>query len=233
VGGSRQLAIATNLLVADDLQSAWRQYQAWCRLFQAKPDKPIPREWLIRTESASEHRMRLFFALLPPRDLSDRLSAIMHGVYAARWQSPQQLHLTLRFVGEVSAAEAEELAAMLPRTVSGGIPPVALSGVGFFGVKGRPNALWIKAVPPNPLTRLHNKLDRLCQAAGLEPERRAYLPHVTVARLSRKAGPIDDWIARNAGFTTGPVQFERCSLMQSVPGSEGSAYLQVASVRLE
>lgn len=176
--------------------------------------------------------MRLFFALLPPRDLFGRLSAIMHGVYAARWQTAGQLHLTLRFVGDISPADAEELASMLPRTVNASVPPVTLSGVGFFGAKGRPNALWIRAVPPEPLVHLHHKLDRLCQGIGLEPERRAYLPHVTLARLSRNAGPIDDWVARHAGFTTGPVQFERCSLMQSVQGSDGREYLQVASVRL-
>ncbi|HTH29445.1 MAG TPA: RNA 2',3'-cyclic phosphodiesterase [Sphingobium sp.] len=175
--------------------------------------------------------MRLFFALLPPRDLHAKLSQIMHGVHAARWQSPQQLHLTLRFVGELGPAAAEELAALLPRTISS-VAPVSLSGVGYFAARGRPNALWVRAVPAEPLLHLHHKLDRICQAIGLTPERRAYLPHVTLARLSRHAGPIDDWIARNAGFTTGPVQFERCGLMQSVQGSEGSEYLQLASVRL-
>lgn len=176
--------------------------------------------------------MRLFFALLPPRDLFGRLSEIMHGVHAARWQTAAQIHLTLRFVGDVSPADAEELASMLPRTISGSVPPITLAGVGFFEVKGRPNALWIRAAPPEPLANLHHKLDRLCQRVGLAPERRAYLPHVTLARLSRSAGPIDDWIARNAAFTTGPVQFERCCLMQSVQGSDGREYLQVASVRL-
>lgn len=176
--------------------------------------------------------MRLFFALLPPRDLFGRLGEIMHGVNAARWQTAAQLHLTLRFVGDVSPAQADELASMLPRTINGTVPPLTLSGVGYFGVKGRPNALWIRAVPPEPLLLLHHKLDRLCQAIGLEPERRSYLPHVTLARLSRNAGPIDDWIARNAGFATGPAQFERCSLMQSVQGSDGREYLQMASVRL-
>lgn len=175
--------------------------------------------------------MRLFFALLPPRDLFASLSEIQRGVPAARWQRAEQLHLTLRFVGDVSPVDAEELASWLPRCVAT-VPPITLSGAGFFGKNGRPNALWVRAGPLEPLLQLHHKLDRMCQRIGLPAERRAFLPHVTVARLSRTAGPIDDWLALHAGFTTGPLQFERCSLLQSEPGSEGRVYLQLASVRL-
>jgi len=175
--------------------------------------------------------MRLFFALLPPLQLVETLGTLMHGVKGARWQSPEQLHLTLRFVGDVPEMLAEELAAMLPSRIVE-IPAISLSGVGFFERRHRPNALWVRALPREPLVQLHQKLDRACQTLGLQPERRAYMPHMTVARLPRDVGPIDQWLARHAGFSAGPLPFPRCSLMQSVPAGNTRQYEALASVRL-
>lgn len=175
--------------------------------------------------------MRLFFALLPPLQLVETLGALMHGVKGARWQSAEQLHLTLRFVGDVPDTLAEDLAAVLPSKIDEA-PAISLSGVGYFERGHWPSALWVRALPREPLAQLHRKLDRACQTFGLQPERRAYLPHMTVARLSRDAGPIDQWLARHAGFSAGPLPFPRCSLMQSVPAGNAMQYEALASVRL-
>lgn len=175
--------------------------------------------------------MRLFFALLPPAALCEALREIMHGVHGAHWQSREQLHLTLRFVGDVSVFQADELAAALPRMIPH-LPALTLSGVGMFETAGRPNALWIRAAPPEPLTHLHRKLDRLCQTIGLKAEGRAYLPHVTLARLPRTAGSVNEWLASNAGRTFGPAQFARCSLMESHLTAAGSEYHQIASTHV-
>ncbi len=176
--------------------------------------------------------MRLFFALLPPAPLCEALRDIMHGVHGAHWQSREQLHLTLRFIGDASAHQADELAAALPRTVST-MPALTLSGLGVFESAGRPNALWIRGTPQEPLAQLHRKLDRLCQTVGLKAEGRAYLPHVTLARLPRTAGPVEGWLADHAGRSFGPAVFARCSLMESHLTPSGSEYHQIASVRLD
>ncbi len=176
--------------------------------------------------------MRLFFALLPPPALCEALRDIMHGVHGAHWQSREQLHLTLRFVGDVNMHQADELAAALPRMVSH-LPALTLAGLGVFESAGRPNALWIRATPAEPLAQLHRKLDRLCQTVGLKAEGRAYLPHVTLARLPRTAGPVQDWLAAQGGRSFGPAVFARCSLMESHLTPAGSEYHQIASVRLD
>lgn len=176
--------------------------------------------------------MRLFYALMPSEAMIAALAPIQHGVSGARWQSAEQLHLTLRYVGDhVPTRVADELAAALPPRIT--LPPATFSGVGFFEAKGKPNALWTRVGPKEALTQLHHKLDRACQAAGLEPEGRAYLPHITLARMARSAGPADEWIARNAGFAAGPFPFARLSLVESVVTDEGSVYEEIASVRLE
>lgn len=175
--------------------------------------------------------MRLFYALVPPDAMIDALQPLLHGVEGARWQAPRQLHITLRYVGEVSARIADELADGLPLHVSS-LPPIGLSGVGFFETRGHPNALWARADPREPLTHLHRKLDRACQAMGLEPERRAYVPHMTVARLSRNAGPVEPWLESHAGLVIPPMPFARCSLMESLSTDEGSHYEELAWVSL-
>jgi 2'-5' RNA ligase len=171
--------------------------------------------------------MRIFFALIPPAGFLETLRPIMCGVDGARWQTAEQLHITLRFVGEVAPALVEELALALPR-LAVAVPPLTLSGSGAFPTHGRPNALWVGVRPVEPLARLHGKLDRLCQQYGLEPDRRAYLPHLTVARLPKSARGADHWVGQNGGFTAGPIAFTRCALMESHLGASGSQYQELA-----
>ncbi|MFT3966914.1 MAG: RNA 2',3'-cyclic phosphodiesterase [Sphingobium sp.] len=175
--------------------------------------------------------MRLFYALMPSDRMIAAVQPLLSGVGGARWQTERQLHLTLRFVGEVSRRTGAELADKLAVQMQDP-PPVAFSGVGFFEKDRRPNALWARAVPKEPLAQLHRRLDRICQEAGLEPERRAYIPHMTVARLPRAAGPIHSWIEAHAGFTTEAMPFARCSLVESMATGEGSHYEELAWIDL-
>lgn len=176
--------------------------------------------------------MRLFYALMPSETVIATLREMMSGVSGARWQSVRQLHLTLRFIGDVSGRLVDDLATALPEGVAT-LPPLALDGVGYFEGNGYPNALWVRAMPKEPLARLHRKLDHACQAAGLKPEGRSYLPHVTVARLPRSAGPIGPWIEQHAAFAMAPALFTRCSLVESIPGDEGHHYEELAWVPLD
>ncbi len=175
--------------------------------------------------------IRLFYALMPSEEMVDALQAVMGGVSGARWQTAAQLHLTLRFVGEVPAKLADELAFALVQRL-GPLPSVSLHGVGHFEKHNVPDTLWIGVRPAEPIASLHRKFDHICQTVGLEPERRAYVPHITVARLSRGVGPIGDWIAEHAGFSVDSLRFPRCSLVQSVLTKHGSYYEELASVPL-
>lgn len=176
--------------------------------------------------------MRIFFALLPPPDLHCRLAGVTHGVNGARWQSAEQLHLTLRFVGETSPRLAEELALALPAAAIS-LPALAIDGVGSFQSGTHPNSLWVRITPAEALLRLHHKIDRICQQHGLEPEGRAYLPHLTVARLPRSAGPVTNWLAAHAGFALDGLRFNRCCLMESVRSDGVQHYHVLASTRLD
>ena len=108
---------------------------------------------------------RLFVALRPPAPLRDTLIDTMDAVEGARWQDEDQLHLTLRFVGEVDPPVAEDLAAALGQVAA---PPFTLvvAGAGHFARKGRPTALWAGIAPSPALVALQHKVERACQRVG-------------------------------------------------------------------
>ena len=108
---------------------------------------------------------RLFVALRPPEDIRDALIDTMEGIDGARWQFDEQLHLTLRFAGEVDARTADDLANALSQV---SMEPFALAirGVGTFDKKGRVTSLWAGVAPCEPLAILQRRIERACQRGG-------------------------------------------------------------------
>ncbi len=175
---------------------------------------------------------RLFVALRPPRPVREQLLAAMHGVSAARWQDDEQLHLTLRFIGEVDRHRAEDIAAAL-----GGLHACAIdariAGVGLFERRGRTHTLWAGVEPPAPLAALHHKVEQRLARVGIDAESRAFLPHITLARLNRSAGPVAPFIARNGAFASLPFVFDQLILYESTLGHGGARYHPVARYPLD
>ncbi|WP_294295074.1 RNA 2',3'-cyclic phosphodiesterase [uncultured Sphingomonas sp.] len=171
---------------------------------------------------------RLFVALRPPADVRAMLLDAMGGIAGARWQDDEQLHLTLRYIGEVERPMAEDVAIAL-ESVRAAAVTLAISGVGKFDGGGRPGgAAWAGVTPREPLAALHKKLDSALVRAGLQPERRAYLPHITLARLSRSAGSPDRFLADHAMLSSAPFTLDQVLLYESHLGSSGATYEAVA-----
>lgn len=175
---------------------------------------------------------RLFVALRPPKAIRERLLGLMGGVPGARWQDDAQLHLTLRYIGEVELHTAEDIATALG-SVSHAPVELRLDGCGVFDdSRGRPNAIWAGVSPREPLAALHRKVDQAIVRAGLEPERRAYLPHITLARMSGSAGPVDRWLAEHAALASEPFAIDAMILYESRLGHGGASYEPVARYSL-
>ena len=169
---------------------------------------------------------RLFVALRPPPAIRAQLAELMGGVPGARWQDDEQLHLTLRFIGEVERPLAEDVVAALGQVHAPAIA-VSLSGVGQFVKRGRADALWAGVAPHDALAALHRKIDAALVRIGLPPEGRAYLPHITLARMARSAGAapeIERWIADHAWLASPPFTLGHVTLFESRLGSEGARY---------
>ncbi|KTF67958.1 RNA 2',3'-cyclic phosphodiesterase [Sphingomonas sp. HT-1] len=166
---------------------------------------------------------RLFVGFRPPPAIRAQLLALAGGVVGARWQSDEQLHCTLRYIGEVDRALAEEVAIALDNVR---FPPfeLAIAGVGEFDSRGRPNALWAGLRPHEQVAQLHQKIDQALVRLGLEPERRAYLPHVTLARMKAVPGANDRFLHDHAGLASPPFTVDNFLLYESHLGGEGSVY---------
>lgn len=175
---------------------------------------------------------RLFAALRPPPAMRERLRATMHGLPGARWQSDEQLHLTLRFIGDVDRHTQADITATLRRVRAPALM-LAVDGVGTFQSKGRPNSLWAAIGAAPDLGRLAKAVDRAIVEAGLAPEARAFRPHITLARLGRTTMPADDWLEANAGLRIEPAAFTHLYLYESILGHEGSIYTVVERYPLD
>lgn len=166
---------------------------------------------------------RLFVGIRPPAAIRAQLLALMGGIPGARWQEDDQLHCTLRFIGDVDRHAAEDIAVAL----SGVRFPafeIALDGVGEFDSRGRPNAVWAGLRPHDALAALHHKVDQAIVRAGQAPERRAYLPHITLARMNASAGTTDRFLEAHAGLASAPFPVEHFLLYESTLGGEGARY---------
>ena len=170
---------------------------------------------------------RLFVAIRPPDPVIDLLLNTMEGVAALRWQEDEQLHLTLRFVGEVERPLAEDLAAAL-ETLRFVPFDIRIAGVGRFDHHKR-GALWAGVEPRTPLAALAAKVERICVAVGLPPERRAFHPHVTLARWGRGAGSsLDTFLAAYAALRSDAFAVSTLTLYESHLGRDGAHYEAVA-----
>ena len=173
---------------------------------------------------------RLFVAIRPPEPVRDLLIDAMEGVPGLRWQDDEQVHLTLRFIGEVERPMAEDLALALSRVRFERFA-IRIAGVGRFEQRGR-GALWAGVEPRAPLAALAAKVERACVGVGLSPERRAFHPHITLARWGRSAaGSLDPYLARHAALVSEPFEVEAFHLYQSHLGRDGAHYERVADYR--
>lgn len=173
---------------------------------------------------------RLFIGIRPPESVSDLLLDAMEGIEGARWQDESNLHLTLRFIGEVGRPAANDLATALARISA---PPFTarVEGVGHFERKGHAHALWARIVPSEPLETLRQKVERACEVARFGRETRKFTPHITLARLNRSSGPIGAWLA-SFGDMHAEWDVEGFTLYESHLGHTGAHYEAIAEYRL-
>ncbi len=175
---------------------------------------------------------RLFVAIRPPEDIRDLLIDAMDDSPALRWVSDEQLHLTLRFIGEVERPLANDVAAALARVRFAAFE-LAVKGVGRFEQRNG-GALWAGVEPRAPVAELAAKVERACVVAGLEPERRAFHPHITLARWNRRnAEAVATFERREADLTSQPFSVDEFVLFESHLSRHGPHYEVAAAYPLD
>ncbi|MDE2181740.1 MAG: RNA 2',3'-cyclic phosphodiesterase [Alphaproteobacteria bacterium] len=176
--------------------------------------------------------MRLFVALALPDAVTKSLEMLQGGVPGARWQTREQMHLTLRFIGE---ADGREAAAIDDALSSIEAPPftLELKGVGSFGGKYARD-LWAGARPGEPVMHLQRKIESALQRVGLEPDGRKFTPHVTLARLKgAQNGHVMDFLTDHALYSSGEFPVDGFVLYSSQLTPNGSRYRAEKAYRLK
>lgn len=168
--------------------------------------------------------IRLFVAVAVPQAAAELLAPLAVGVPGARWSPPENLHVTLRFAGEITESAAEDLDSALS-VVS--VPPfdVALAGVGAFGDPFAPHVLWAGVEPNDILSRLHGRCETAARRAGLKPDMRAWKPHVTLAYLSgAEPSRVAAWTSAHNLLRVPPFRTDAFALYSSWRAGSGSVY---------
>ncbi len=169
---------------------------------------------------------RLFVAIRPPSEIRSQLAALVGDIEGARWQDDAQLHLTLRYIGNVDRRMANDVAEGLGRIVARA-PEMQLSGVGTFAAHGHIDTLWAGVAPRDPLEDLHRKIDRALVSLGFPPESRAYVPHITIARFGKRSRGIEAFVGRHAALASAVFTSDHFTLYESHLGSGGPNYEEV------
>lgn len=172
--------------------------------------------------------IRLFAALAVPDGLGQDLVLRQTGLAGARWHAPQALHITLRFFGEVDEATAQdldlELAKVAARTADKPLA-LSLSGVGAFSEGDRFKAVWAGLDANEPLEVLAARCESAARRAGLEPNKRKYTPHITLAYL-KGADPaaVTTWLTDHALLRSEVFSPHQYGLYSSWRTPQGSRY---------
>jgi 2'-5' RNA ligase len=167
---------------------------------------------------------RLFVAIDPPQDIRDQLSLLCCGLPDARWTPPEQLHLTLNFIGEVEGSVFLDIREALSEI---SVPQLSLQlqGLGFFPPRGQPRVVWAGVEKNASLQLLQRKITTRLFHLGLEPDNRKFSPHITLARLQQTpATKVGKYLERNGFFRTLPFRVDHFSLYSSLLGRKGATH---------
>lgn len=169
---------------------------------------------------------RLFAAIDLPGSVAAQLMRIDPALPGVRWLRRDQLHLTLAFFGNVDVEHEEALLTRL-RGVSFKPFFLPVTGIGTFPQKhGTVNVIWAGVGNGHPqLFHVHRQIQDAALGAGLEPDLRAFHPHVTLARCRNvSAGRLKPFLRQHASFEAGMFRVETCALYSSRRGPAGSVY---------
>jgi len=176
--------------------------------------------------------LRLFVAFPLPDGVIARLSMLCSGVPGARWVEPENMHVTLRFIGEVDETTAADIDHALS-AVEAPAFTTSLAGIETFGKGYKAHTLWVAVQPNTALTHLHAKVESAIVRAGQPPEPRKFTPHVTLARMTKpEMGRLQNYIEGNGLFSAGPFAVDQFTLYESPPGTGGPVYTPLADYPL-
>jgi len=160
---------------------------------------------------------RLFLAIELPEYVKDSLETLGEETLKGfHYVSRERFHLTLKFIGDIPGQLQQEIVkAIDPIEVHQFLLPI--EGLGSFPSKGHPHAVWAGVSSAHPrLFQLHKRIEDALFSIGIEPEKRIYHPHITIARVNHAADEtVKQFLKRHPDFGAAPFKVEEFHLLQS------------------
>ena len=173
----------------------------------------------------SSARHRLFVAILPTGPVRAALAELADDLARARWTPPDQFHLSLRFIGDVTDEQLPAVADALAGVRVAPFP-LGIEGVGRFPPRGQPGVVWVGMGRGHPLLhQLRQQVDDRLLGTGIPFELRPFVPHITVGR-TRDASPatVAQWLKRHRDFVGPTWRVESFHLMASLLTPAGALH---------
>jgi 2'-5' RNA ligase len=177
--------------------------------------------------------MRLFTAIDLPPEVNGRLDALiakLRPLANIGWSPAANLHITTKFIGHWPEERLPELEAALAGMSRRTPIPIRVTGLGFFPNQKSPRVFWAGVEAPPDLGALAGDIDSALAKLGVEPESRAYSPHLTLARIKQpsRLEPLQKEIERLGPPDLGSFVADRFYLYLSKPGRSGSVYTKLS-----
>ena len=184
--------------------------------------------------------IRTFIAVEMPENIISGIRDLQRNLKAfgvdIRWIRPENIHLTLKFLGDVQADDMDSISGVISGTAEGGSPiSLQAKGIGVFpGVK-RPRVLWVGLTGQlELLSKLQKTLDVNLKGIGFPPEKRPFKGHLTIGRIKTKMNSkiFVDALMAFRSFETETFVADRIVLFKSELKPNGAVYTDLASATL-
>ena len=177
--------------------------------------------------------MRAFIAIDLPEPLhaalADAQQSFRGACRDARWTRPEGIHLTLKFLGEISDAQTKQVVEALAQIGALAPFPVEVKGFGFFPHAHRPRVLWAGVAAQPALAELAANVESRMEKIGFAREDRAFSPHLTLARFQvpRAQPALEAAVAGRATVSLGKFEASEFFLLESKLSPQGAHYRKV------
>ena len=167
---------------------------------------------------------RIFLALRLNEIAISLLKNLGGTVPGARPVPEEQMHLTIRFIGEVDGTMFKDIRERLLDLDSPEVD-LAIGGVGHFPPRGAPRVLWAGIAPSADLFTLRNRINSLLRQSGIDPDPRKFHPHITLARLKNtSSGKVAKFLTENHDLAVPPFRVSELTLFSSILSSKGAVH---------
>jgi RNA 2',3'-cyclic 3'-phosphodiesterase len=183
--------------------------------------------------------IRLFVALLLPDDLKKKLADLISQLRplagGIKWVEPENLHLTLKFIGERPETDVAPIIAAIEAAIVGrkGFD-VPIKGCGGFPNLRNPRVIWVGMENADPAVEMAAQIDSQLQALEIPPEDRPFSPHLTIGRVKMKTNltPLSGQMEKT-NFDAGILTVDRVGLVKSTLMPHGPIYENLKVFKLE